>query len=222
MTLSPDEARTLCTSFLDVLVELHGVDADAAGLGDLGQGPRLRRPPGRRLVGPLPEGAHRQRRRLRGDHGLARRAAAGRRRDLRDPQRLPARQRGARPARTRCASAACSTGRWPPSATRSWTSAARWPTGSRPTTTSTSSSSAGSRPTSRGCSPAGRWSSTTRRGPDGRSPASSGRSTRSSACSGSRSSPSRSTTGSTTARPPTRPTPGSCRSCSTSSTGAPR
>ena len=35
---SPAEARTLCTSFLDVLVELHEVDADAAGLGDLGKG----------------------------------------------------------------------------------------------------------------------------------------------------------------------------------------
>ncbi|MGZ5417294.1 MAG: phosphotransferase family protein [Nocardioides sp.] len=38
MTLSPDEARTLCTNFLDVLVELHGVDAEAAGLGELGKG----------------------------------------------------------------------------------------------------------------------------------------------------------------------------------------
>ena len=38
MSLSADEARTLCTNFLDVLVELHGVDAEAAGLGDLGKG----------------------------------------------------------------------------------------------------------------------------------------------------------------------------------------
>jgi aminoglycoside phosphotransferase (APT) family kinase protein len=38
MTLDPDEARTLCTDFLDVLVELHAVDPDAAGLGDLGKG----------------------------------------------------------------------------------------------------------------------------------------------------------------------------------------
>jgi aminoglycoside phosphotransferase (APT) family kinase protein len=38
MSLSADEARALCTSFLDVLVELHGVDPDAAGLGDLGKG----------------------------------------------------------------------------------------------------------------------------------------------------------------------------------------
>ncbi|MGN6577126.1 MAG: phosphotransferase family protein [Nocardioides sp.] len=38
MSLSPDQARTLCTNFLDVLVELHAVDPEAAGLGDLGKG----------------------------------------------------------------------------------------------------------------------------------------------------------------------------------------
>jgi aminoglycoside phosphotransferase (APT) family kinase protein len=38
MTLSESEARRLCTDVLDRLVELHGVDADAAGLGDLGKG----------------------------------------------------------------------------------------------------------------------------------------------------------------------------------------
>ena len=38
MTLTPADARRLCTNFLDVLVELHGVDPDAAGLGDLGKG----------------------------------------------------------------------------------------------------------------------------------------------------------------------------------------
>lgn len=38
MTLSADEARLLCTNFLDVLVELHGVDPEAAGLRDLGKG----------------------------------------------------------------------------------------------------------------------------------------------------------------------------------------
>ena len=38
MTLAPDEARTLCTSFLDVLVELHSVDPSQAGLDDLGRG----------------------------------------------------------------------------------------------------------------------------------------------------------------------------------------
>ncbi|MGH3445972.1 MAG: phosphotransferase family protein [Nocardioidaceae bacterium] len=36
--LPPDRARRLCTSFLDVLVELHGVDPVAAGLEDLGRG----------------------------------------------------------------------------------------------------------------------------------------------------------------------------------------
>ena len=82
------------------------------------QGRRLRRAAGRRLVGPLPQGPHRQRRRLRAGDGLARRAPAGRRRDLRDPQRLPARQRRARRRTTRCGSSACSTGRWPRSATR--------------------------------------------------------------------------------------------------------
>lgn len=38
MTLSAEEARTLCTNFLDVLVELHRVDPEAAGLGELGKG----------------------------------------------------------------------------------------------------------------------------------------------------------------------------------------
>ncbi|MGZ4536498.1 MAG: phosphotransferase family protein [Nocardioidaceae bacterium] len=38
MSLTPDQAGELCRRFLDVLVELHGVDAEAAGLGDLGKG----------------------------------------------------------------------------------------------------------------------------------------------------------------------------------------
>jgi aminoglycoside phosphotransferase (APT) family kinase protein len=38
LTLAPDDARWLCSSFLDVLVELHTVDVSAAGLDDLGRG----------------------------------------------------------------------------------------------------------------------------------------------------------------------------------------
>jgi aminoglycoside phosphotransferase (APT) family kinase protein len=38
VTLAPAQARALCTNFLDVLVELHGVDAGKAGLSDLGKG----------------------------------------------------------------------------------------------------------------------------------------------------------------------------------------
>jgi aminoglycoside phosphotransferase (APT) family kinase protein len=38
LTLSPDQARGLCTDFLDVLVELHSVDAAAAGLDTFGKG----------------------------------------------------------------------------------------------------------------------------------------------------------------------------------------
>ncbi len=38
MTLSEDQARTLCGRFLDVLVELHAVDPERAGLSDLGKG----------------------------------------------------------------------------------------------------------------------------------------------------------------------------------------
>jgi aminoglycoside phosphotransferase (APT) family kinase protein len=38
LTLSPQEARSLCERFLDVLVELHAVDPAAAGLEDLGRG----------------------------------------------------------------------------------------------------------------------------------------------------------------------------------------
>ena len=38
MPLSPEQARALCLGAIDVLVELHSVDADAAGLTDLGKG----------------------------------------------------------------------------------------------------------------------------------------------------------------------------------------
>jgi aminoglycoside phosphotransferase (APT) family kinase protein len=38
LTMSPDQARTLCTRFVDVLVELHDVDPSAAGLHELGRG----------------------------------------------------------------------------------------------------------------------------------------------------------------------------------------
>jgi aminoglycoside phosphotransferase (APT) family kinase protein len=38
MALSEDDARALCTNFLDVLVELHSVDPSKAGLDDLGKG----------------------------------------------------------------------------------------------------------------------------------------------------------------------------------------
>jgi aminoglycoside phosphotransferase (APT) family kinase protein len=38
LTLSRDRASTLCTNFLDVLVELHSVDPVEAGLADLGRG----------------------------------------------------------------------------------------------------------------------------------------------------------------------------------------
>jgi aminoglycoside phosphotransferase (APT) family kinase protein len=38
LDLSPEQARTLCTNFLDVLVELHQVDPSKAGLDDLGRG----------------------------------------------------------------------------------------------------------------------------------------------------------------------------------------
>ena len=38
LTFSPDQARRLCTNFLDVLVELHSVDPSEAGLEDLGRG----------------------------------------------------------------------------------------------------------------------------------------------------------------------------------------
>ena len=38
ITLTPEQARRLCTGFVDVLVELHSVDAERAGLGDLGRG----------------------------------------------------------------------------------------------------------------------------------------------------------------------------------------
>jgi aminoglycoside phosphotransferase (APT) family kinase protein len=38
LSLSADQARTLCRNFLDVLIELHAVDPAAAGLTDLGKG----------------------------------------------------------------------------------------------------------------------------------------------------------------------------------------
>ena len=38
LALTEDDARTLCGRFLDVLVELHSVDVDKAGLSDIGRG----------------------------------------------------------------------------------------------------------------------------------------------------------------------------------------
>jgi aminoglycoside phosphotransferase (APT) family kinase protein len=38
LDLSEDDVRALCTSFFDVLVDLHSVDPTAAGLDDLGRG----------------------------------------------------------------------------------------------------------------------------------------------------------------------------------------
>ncbi|GAB2866632.1 phosphotransferase family protein [Nocardioides pacificus] len=37
--LAPEDASTLCSNALDVLVDLHAVDVEAAGLGSLGRGP---------------------------------------------------------------------------------------------------------------------------------------------------------------------------------------
>ena len=95
-------ARRLCTNALDVLIELHRIDADAsAELGALGKGTGYVERQVERLVDALPQRAHRGRRstdRASGD-GLAGRAPARRRRELRDPQRLPLRQPGARPGR---------------------------------------------------------------------------------------------------------------------------
>ena len=48
--LTPEQARGMCLNMIDVLVELHSVDAEAAGLGSLGKGLRLRPPAGRGLV----------------------------------------------------------------------------------------------------------------------------------------------------------------------------
>ncbi len=38
VSVSPEQARQLCLNFIDVLVELHSVDPEAAGLADLGKG----------------------------------------------------------------------------------------------------------------------------------------------------------------------------------------
>ena len=57
------------------------VDPSKAGPRRPRPGRRVRPPPGRRLVGPVPQGPHGQRRRLRAGDGLARPAAARRRRD---------------------------------------------------------------------------------------------------------------------------------------------
>ena len=183
---------------------------------------RLRAPPGRRLVRPLPAGAHRRRRRLRGDDGLARRPPAGRPPARADPQRLPVRQPRARPRRPDAASSACSTGRWPRSATRSWISVRPWPTGCRPTTTRRSSPCAASRRTPPGmltrAEVVERYARGARARGDPRAVALLRRVRRLPA---GRSSPSRSTTGSTTARRATRPTGSSARSCASSTTTAP-
>ena len=120
--LPPEQVSALCGRAWDVLRQLHAVDVAALpDLAALGRGDGLRRPAGRRLDGPAVAGGHRRPRRLGAGHRLAGRAAAPRRRAVPDPQRLPPRQRGARAGATvgaAGASSRCSTGRWPPSATR--------------------------------------------------------------------------------------------------------
>ncbi len=39
VSISAEQARKLCHAFVDVLAELHGIDAERAGLGELGKGP---------------------------------------------------------------------------------------------------------------------------------------------------------------------------------------
>ena len=92
-TLPPERRpRALCRAAVDTLVDLHGVDPDAAGLADLGRGRGLRAPAGRRLDRALRQGAHPERPVVPARHPLARRERAGRRRAVRHPQRLPPRQ----------------------------------------------------------------------------------------------------------------------------------
>ena len=115
-TLLAGRGRALAYRVFDRLIELHEVDPAAAGLADLGKGAgyverQVRGWSDRYRKARTPDVARR-----RGDDGLAAREPAGRRTHLRDPQRLPLRQRGAR--RPSSTSSACSTGRWPRSATR--------------------------------------------------------------------------------------------------------
>ena len=89
------------------------------GLDDLGKGAgyvaRQVRPAGRTATARRARGTSARSRRVM--RWLARQPAR-RRANLRDPQRLPLRQRGARCRRPAAGQSACSTGRWPRSATR--------------------------------------------------------------------------------------------------------
>ena len=71
MELSPEQARALGLRAVDSLVELHQVDVGGGRARRPRQGRRLRRAAGRRLVRALPAGAHGERPGLRAGHGLA-------------------------------------------------------------------------------------------------------------------------------------------------------
>ena len=125
--IPPELVRRLCETLVDNMAELHSLDYSAAGLGRPGQAPGLRRAPGDRLDQALSRRPNRRRPRPGADlpPGWRPTARPSRRREL-DPQRFQVRQPRARPRRPDAGSSPCSTGRWPRSATRSWTWARRW------------------------------------------------------------------------------------------------
>ena len=119
LKLNAKETRTLCTEVLDRLIELHQVDLKASGLSQLGKGEGYVQ---RQISGwseryrnaRTPDAASFEQVMAWLDEKKPQKEVAIRA----HPQRLPLRQRRARRRRPAHASSACSTGRWPPSATR--------------------------------------------------------------------------------------------------------
>ena len=129
--LDPAMRAKASADLIDVLADLHAVDVDAIGLGDLARTRRVHRAPAQALddaVGELQDPRAAGHRRGRRAPGHAHPRAAERRHR---PRRLPLRQRPHRPRRRR-ASPASSTGSCARSATRSPTSATSACTGPIP------------------------------------------------------------------------------------------
>ena len=126
--------RAIGERVVDTLVEIHAVDPDAVGLGELGKQGGLRRPPAAPLAGAVGGLEDARAPARRGGPRPARRAdpRAGSGDDR--PRRLPARQHDPRPTPAR--SRRSSTGSSARSATRSPTSACCSSTGARRATSS--------------------------------------------------------------------------------------
>ena len=146
--MPPEAVRRLCESLIDGLARLHSLDYEAAGLGDLGKPEGLRRAPGDGLDPTVSRRADRRPPQPGPGRRMARGQPAGRVRGRARSTTTTSSTTSCSTPATRAGSSPSSTGRWPRSATRSWTWGRPSATGSsRPTP----SRSGGSWPVRRRC-----------------------------------------------------------------------